>query len=793
MPDWYIGGKMNNILFKKTIRDMKSAWAQSLALAIIIALGITGLISMDGSYRDLSTSYNYVYSILHFADVDFSIRAAPESVVGKVVRTKGVKAATGRLIIDTGYDLPSGEPIRARFVGLPMDDQPAVDSIHINEGRYFRPGDTNVVVLESHFAKVYDLHPGDEVTPIVNGKKLALKVIGVASSPEYLIVSRSKQDVLPSPRTFAVLFAPLPEVQRLFGMEGKIDDIVVLLAPGVDRDETIGGIREVLSPYGIASITPREHQPSNEALGLDLEGFKETAYLVPALMLFVAAMAVYIMLSRAVHAQRPQIGLMKALGYSDGVVMLHYLSYAMAIGIVGSVLGILAGQPLGMAITKVYAGELGIPLVKTSIYPDLWAGGLLLMSVFVVLGSIGPARASAKVPPAIAMRFDPSAVLVKGRESIVERLIRLPFWLRLPVRDVFRVRRRSIGTGLGVIFSIMLVVLGFAFMDSMNFLLDRGFEQNWDMLAQFSTPQTEQTEKEVASWKGVKYVEEHIEIPVTIKANGKEQSVLLYAVEPDTKMPPIKLVGRTKELSSALSGNRIVLTEYMAKKMGLREGDEVEVSTPFGSMKLEIGGTSREYITAVAYVSLERVQKMVGMKVFNALYLDVAPEQRVEIEKKLYHLPGAANVQIKEGMMKDIRSFMGLYDAFVGIIFLFAVTLAFALLFNTMTVSVLERQREYATMRAIGASGGRIAWLITMESLILWALTVVPGLVLGWLVSYYAVGTFNSDLFVFYLRIEPLSYVLSAASILIVMLLSAMPAVRHVNRLSLAEAIKMIT
>ncbi len=785
---------MNKILFKKTLRDMKSAWAQSLALAVIVALGIAGLISMDGAYRDLSTSYNYAYDTLHFADVAFSVQAAPSDVVEKVAHLNGVEAVTGRLVVDTGYELPSGEPIRARFIGLPPDSQPKVGSLYIREGRYLQPGDANAVVLESHFAQYYKLHPSDKVTPIVNGKRVAMKIVGVASSPEYLVVSRSKQDVLPSPRTFAVLFAPLPQVQKDFGMKGKINDIAVLVESGADRGKVLEEIRGVLQPYGITAITPREHQPSNEALGLDLEGFKETAYFIPALMFFVAAMAVYIMLSRTVRAQHPQIGLMKALGYSDGAVMLHYLAYALTIGVLGSMIGILMGQPLGTVITKVYAGELGIPLVKTRLYPDLWLGGVVLMLLFMIIGSIGPARSSAKMAPAIAMRFDPSAALVKGRASIVERLVRLPFWLRLPVRDVFRVRRRSISTGLGVVFSLVLVVLGFAFMDSMNYVLDYGITSaNWDMLAQFSRPQTEQVVKTVASWDGVKYVEQHIEMPVTLKANGKSQSLLLYAVKPDTKMSPIQLVGQTKDRHVALAGDKIVLTEYMAQKLGLKEGDGVQISTPFGDLRLTVGGVSREYITAVAYVSLDKVQKMAGIEVFNALYLNVAPYRQVETKKRLYHLPGAANVQIREGMMKDIKSFMGLYDAFVGIIFLFAVLLAFALLFNTMTVSVLERQREYATMRAIGASGRRISWLMAMESLILWALTLVPGLFLGWLVSYYSMETFSSDLFVFYLKITPVSYILSAAGILVVMLLSALPAIRHVNRLNLAEAIKMIT
>ncbi len=786
---------MNKILFKKTLRDMKISWAQSLALAVIIALGIAGLVSMAGAYRDLSSSYNYAYDTLHFADVDFSLQAAPSGIVEKIAHLDGVSAVTGRIIMDTGFDLPSGEPIRARCIGLPTQHQPAVDSLYIREGRYLQPGDKNAVLLESHFAQYYHLHPGDTITPIVNGKRTTMKVVGIASSPEYLVVSRSKQDVLPSPRTFVVLFVPLSQVQKTFSLADKVNDIIIIVKPGADRKAVIVSAQKLLEPYGVTATTRREHQPSNEALGLDLAGFKETAYLIPAFMFFVAAIAVYIMLSRTVHAQQPQIGLMKALGYSDSAVMLHYLTFALAIGVVGTVLGIAMGQPLASAITKVYAGTLGIPLVKTNLYVDLWAKGTLLMFVFLIGGGLGPARSSAKMPPATAMRFDPSAALVKGRTSIVEKLIPLPFWFRLPVRDVFRVRRRSLSTALGIIFSITLVLLGMAFLDSMNTLLHSEFTdiERWDMSALFSIPTNDAVLQQVRSWDGVKQAEPHMEIPSTLKANNKSQNVILYAMKPNTAMHPLHLVGKTNAQSVALSGRKIVLTNYMAQKIGVKEGDIVQVTTPFGVWNFQVGGLAKEYISAVAYISLDEAQKLAGAPIFNALYLKVDPNQQVMIKRKLYHLPGTANVQIKEGMQKDWDQFMGLYDAFVGIIFLFAVVLAFTLLFNTMTVSVLERQREYATMRAIGASGGRISWLMAMESVILWMLTLVPGLLLGWLVSYYAMSTFNSDLFVFYLTIKPMSYVLTSVGILVVMLLSALPAIRHVNRLNLAEAIKIIT
>ncbi len=352
-----------NLLLRKTLRDMRASWAQTLALIIIVALGIASLVSMAGAYRDLSSSYQRTYDTLHFADVSFTVQAAPASVVDEVAAVAGVQVAAGRLVVDSGYELPDGDPIRSRLIGLPPDGQPPVNALYIREGRFLTPDDKDSALVESHFADYYKLKVGDEVTPIIQGHKKPLTIIGIVSSPEYLVVSPSKQDFMPSTRTFAVLFVSLPELQSWTGMTGQINNINVLVRPDADRDEVIKEIQPILTPYRLTDTTTSENVPSHAALKLDLEGFQESAYVMAFLMLFVAAMALYAMLSRLIWSQRPQIGLMKALGYSDRAVMGHYLTLALIIAALGSVLGVLAGLPLGYATVSAYAKELGIPLV----------------------------------------------------------------------------------------------------------------------------------------------------------------------------------------------------------------------------------------------------------------------------------------------------------------------------------------------------------------------------------------------------------------------------------------------
>ena len=386
---------MPRILLLKSIRDLRKSLAQSLALIVISLLGVSSFIALIGAYRDLGTSYSHAYDQLRFADVTFSLDGAPQSVVNDLTQIAGVQAATGRLIVDGGMPVPAGSQgtngavVRARLIGIPADQHPAVNDVLIEKGRYFQSSDSRSVLLESHFADLYGLGPGDTVTPVIDGTPVQLTVAGVAASPEYLIVSASRQDPIPSARSFAVLFVPLSEVQQAAGMTGQINDVAVRFAPGTDQTAAIDRIDQVLAPYHVISTTLRKDQASNAALHLDLDGYREIAILMPGLILLVSAASLYVMLGRQIRAQQSQIGLMKALGYSSRMVEFHYLATAVGIAFLGALLGIAVGIPLERALTTAYATELGIPLVQTRIYADILGLSVLLSLIAAIARCLG--------------------------------------------------------------------------------------------------------------------------------------------------------------------------------------------------------------------------------------------------------------------------------------------------------------------------------------------------------------------------------------------------------------------
>jgi putative ABC transport system permease protein len=517
---------------------------------------------------------------------------------------------------------------------------------------------------------------------------------------------------------------------------------------------------------------------------------------MPTLILLVAAGSVYVMLGRQVRAQRRQIGLMKAVGYDNRTVVGHYLVLALIIGVLGSVLGVAVGVPLEYAITSAYADELGIPLVQTHFYVDLAAMGVLLSLVVVTLAGLGPARGSARLAPALAMRLDPAVALTPGRISFVERWVRLPIWLRIPLRNIFRVRRRSLSTGLGLVFAFVLVLMSWGMLDSMQYMLQHQFQdvERWDLLATFADPQEPSTMQQIQNWQGVKVVQPLLQLPASLQARDQQDDVLLTAFDPSQSLYVLYLGGGTTP-AEALAQNRIVLTTALADQLNLTVGDKVTVATLLGTREFTLGGTTEQLMTAAAYISLAQAQQWAGASqaTFNGVYLVVDPTQAKTITGELYNLQGVTGVQLKSGIQNDWQSLMGLFYTFMGVMLAFAVAMSFALLFNAMTVNVHERERELATMRAVGTGRGMITRLMSAENIMLWLLALIPGLLLGYWVALQMGSAFQSDLFTFKIVIAPTSYVVTALGILLTMLLAAFPAIRRVNHLNLAEATKVLT
>lgn len=789
------------MLLLKTWRDIKARKAQFGALIILISLGISSYIAFVSGYRNLTASNEYAKERLRFADFSISVRSAPKAITGKIRNVHGVKDVQGRLIYDTGIEVGEDNQITSRLIGIPLETQPSVNSLIIDRGGYFSGKGKDQGLLEKHAAVELDLKVGDTLKLIIDGEEHDIYIQGVVSSPEYMYNIRGKGEI-PSPGEFAVIFLPQNQAETLLKRPPSYNEFCVLMKPGADRTAAIKEVEDILDPYQAQDTVTQEDQPSNFSIQEEIKQNQSIAYLMPMVILIIASMSLFIALSRLVQSQRGEIGLAKALGYRNWQILLHYLLFSLLIGLGGSLLGFGLGQLFAVGITRLYLQTMALPFLRNEIYPEQIFGSLALSLFTCIVAGLVPAYTSAKLPPATAMRADPNISITKGStpwiERVISRFVQIPYVIKIPLRNVLRVRRRSLYTITGIAFALLLTIATWASFDSIDFLINKQFNvvENWDMVGVFSQPFSQPRVNTISNWPHVNRVQPALQVPVKMKAHGKTQELALTAMDPKADFHGFDIIEGPDAMQALASGG-LIISPYIAKKLDLALGDVVVVSTPLAEdreLAIKVIAVTQEMVGIPAFVGIARGRELIRASglTYNSIYLDIDQDYAAKIKERLYDMPGAATVVIKKTLVDKLMELMKLSYSMFAILLAFAFTLAFVVVYNTFTANILERLREIATMRTIGEDRWHLAVMITIENLLLALVGFPLGIWLGVWTANYLFRSFSSESFTLTAHIYLESFFWIIGSILIVILLSEIPSIRRVFKLDLAEATKVI-
>lgn len=781
-------------LQRKTVRDIRTSAGLFVAVTAVIFLGVTLFGATFTGYQNLKNSYDYSYEVLNFADFTARVLEAPEEVEGELESIAGVESVSARANVDMAVVLPGeeGKRVLARVISLPSDHRPEVNDVKVEDGSYFEAGADSVVLVEKSFAEHHELEPGDSLLLREGDREVGFGIAGIVTSPEYIWPAKSRQEILVSAESFGVIFVPEEALPAILGGP-LVNEFAVTVEEGADREEVIASTKTVLGPYVIMDLVPSEDQPSNTAIKMDLEEMGEFAEVFPLLFLIVGALATYIFLNRIVHNQRSQIGLMRAIGYSRRQVLRHYLGYALVIGVVGAIAGTVVGYLLSEVVTRFYVGILGLPYTQVQVHWLAIEAGMLLGIIPCAIAGLIPAYAASRLIPAEAMRTPAPAA---GRRLLLERIFpflrRLSFLWKIPLRNVFRNRRRSLYTVIGVALGISLILVSAAFIDSIGYFLHLQFGQiqRYDAMVNFSPtqPQPASVADEVETWDEVERAEPILQVPVRLLRGDAAYSTMMVGLSPDSELYGLYTMSGDEV---AVDDQGILLGSALEGTLDTHVGDVITVASPYDVRQVVVSGFVQQPMGSFAFIGLDWAQEFLGGEpVVSGLMLDVSAGGLDSIREQAYALPGTASVELTEESNDRVVEMMSFIRNMMWIMLAFGALLALAIVFTTVTVNILERRREIATMRTLGQTKGRIASMITVENLLLGLIGVIPGLPLGYLLAVYMFRLFQTDAMTFYLKVSPPTYVWTAALVMAIMLISQVPSIRSVNRLELARVIK---
>lgn len=779
-------------LDRKLLRDAWHYRSQLGAIVAVVACGVALFFTLRSMNGHLRRSRDDFYEKYRFADVFVPLKRAPMELSVTAAGIPGVADVAARIVMESTIDVPGlDEPAVGRLVSIPVPRVPSLNEPHLLAGRWPMPDEQDAVLASAAFVKANNLRPGDSVGAVLHGRWRWLRITGTAISPEY-IYEIGGASIFPDNLRFGVLWMSHDALAGVFDLAGAFNDLSVTLTHDVAEEEVIADLDRLLRPYGSFGAYGRESQVSHVFLDGEIEETQVTSVLLPAIFLGVTAFLLHLVLSRLVGTQREQIATLKAFGYANASVAIHYLGLALIPVVIGSVLGLAIGLWFADVIAGVYAQFFQFP--SAAFVPD-WNVAVVAIAVGAAAGLVGALSAVVRttaLAPAEAMRPDSPP---RFRGGFLERLRpfrRLGPAAQIIMRNLERRPGKATLSIIGLALAGGLVVTSMAMFDAVELIKDVQFHDvmREDVTVTFEVPRTSAALTEIRRLPGVLLAEPFRAVPVRFRAGGSEHRTAIVGVNAHALLRQVRDAD-SRPLTPPAHG--VLISPVLARMLDARAGDRLRVEVLEGERKsgeVLVAGVTDEMVGTSAWMESAALERFAGAGMSGA-FLAVDPRQVDALYAALKRLPAVSSVAVREVQLRSFEETIS--ESFnISLVTLlgFAIVIAFGIVYNSARVALSERGRELASLRVLGFTEGEVATMLLGEQLVLALVSLPAAFLIAWSLCWLVAVRFEAELFRIPVVIEDTSYLFGVAAIAVAGVLSALAIRGRIGRLDLVEVLK---
>jgi len=779
---------------KKLWRELWNMRMQAIAIAMVIVSGVSifvmSLSTTDSLYE---TRENY-YRQHHFAEVFATLKRAPRSLVRQIESIPGVDKVEARVVAYITIDVEGfSDPASAHMLSLPYDSPGRLNRLFLREGRLFSRGQDNEVIVSEEFARAHGFEQGDTVTAIINGRRKSLSIIGFAHSPEY-IYQIAPGALFPDHARYSVMWMAQKPLASAYNMEGAFNDVSMTLVRGTNPEDIIERLDTLLKPYGGLGAYARKDQLSNRFLSEELKQQRTIATIFPVIFFAVAAFLLNVVISRIISLEREQVGTLKAFGYSNFDVGIHYIKLVLMIVLIGVTAGTVAGIWMGQGMSNLYKEFYSLPFMNYILHPSVIVAAAFTSMLVAIIGTLYAVRRAAIESPAMAMQPEPPAVY---RATFIERL-GLQRWFSQPTRMILRhVERqpvKSLLTMLGLSLACGIMMIGGFQEGAIDHMVDvqYGLSQREDISINFVEPTSKRALYSLQSLEGVSHAEGYRRVSAQLRFGHRSYRTGVEGIEENASLTHL-LDTRLKEID--LPPHGVVLTDYLAELLHIKVGDLLEIEVLEGNrvtLQVPVVATAKQYLGVNAYMTRRALNALLREgDAISGAHLVVDKRQQREVYTKLKEMPRIAGVVEQRSAIKAFYETMDetiLFFTFITT--LLGGSVAFGVVYNSMRVALSERNRELASLRVIGFKRGEVAYILLGELALLTVIALPVGLLIGHGLCAYLAFQFDSDLYRIPLVLDSSVYAFAALVVIASALISGIMIWRNLAHLDMVAVLK---
>ena len=699
-----------DMLFKKMLRDIRKHKTQFISIFLMAFLGVFVFAGVGGESVGLEVNVNQFYEDTNLADGWIYSTYLNEVFLSQVDALGATTQMERQLVVDSVADFDNDPEITLHFV-----ENNTISKFYLVDGEPLDINDSNGVWLDKSFADAKGLKVGDNISFEFEGYEINKEIRGIGYSPEY-VYHASASSVIPDFTKIGFAYMSY----KAFPM-GTVPYNVL----NVKFDGTPENYNDLLSYHldgYYSSFVPRSEHSSVNQFSEEIDQHKMMADIFPVVFILIAMLILLTTMTRIIAHQRTQIGILKASGFKNSSIILHYVSYGFWLVLVGSVLGLILGP---MTLPELFYPSMSSTYILPSWNPA-WSMNFIYVAALMVVMSLAVSYYSVKSisneKPADTIRPKSPKVSSTG---FIERFgfwKHMSFNTRWNYRDAKRNKFRGLMTIVGVIGCTALLVCAFGMYDAMNDLSEWEFNQinHYDSKLIVNDNASQSAIDDVASEVNG---DELMESAIEIESSSAKKSGSLLVLDGTDLVTPTDYDWNKIEIAD----DEVSISQKMADLLGVGVG---------GTVKWHVMGSDKWINTTIDKIHADPTSQgfIMSKDKLEDLELNYTPTSIVtekHIDKNYSSIKSSSSMKDMTASWDELTESMWLL---IYILIFFASLLAVVVLYNLGLLSFTEIEREIATLKVLGFKTGALRKLLLTQNLWFTAIGFILGLPVGYLI-----------------------------------------------------------
>lgn len=718
-------------LLLKTLRDIKQSKGQFIAIILIIAIGAffsTGLLTLSTGLKTYTEQY---YKENNLSDLYVYYSQISDSDISSIEKIEGINKIEKRLTFE-GKQKFNDLITDLKIHSIPKNNE--INRSTIIEGSL--PTSKNEVMIDNRYAKEHNLNVNDKTTITVNNTDYTFTISGLCENVEYTYKIKDPSLIVPDHKTYGVAYIADESISNIFGAT-TYNELIIDTDNSYDTELIGESIEENSNASNYLYYLTKERTISYSNTSSTIASNGAMSIILPLVLFMVASVIIYLTLSRIVDSQRNQIGVMKALGIKNSKIILHYITYSIFVGILGSIVGSILGFVLFIQIGNAQFDAIySFPNLKLSINLLFAIPTIILSIALGIIAAYFSCKKVLKENAAQAMRPKPPK---SSKPILLERFTsiwtRISYGNKLILRNIFLTKRRALFTSCGLIVCVVLLIVALGYIFSMTSLVGKV-----DVLNKYDVRLDYKAHIDDTSLELPNYIENHSlisEVGVEYSdSNSNKTDITLFVTEKDNNLITIHDIN-SNEIS--LDDNGVIISRTFANKYKISEGDKIDLSFISPDLKdksitANVSKISEQYINDVIYCTPQYLESFDVDFLPLTILADIKNSKSIDDAITTFKENDSI---IKVSSISDLKntittSMEQSYPAMITFI-VSAVLLAAAAIYTISSINIFDRTRELATLKVLGYQKNKINNLIFTENIMITIFSAIVALPLGYL------------------------------------------------------------